>query len=337
MRLRLDQLEAHLTGRLLPIYLLFGDEPQQQMEAGDAIRNHARAQGYSDRQTFHVDRSFDWATLSAASDALSLFAEQRLLELRIPTGKPGDAGAKALVAYAANPPTADLLLISCGKLDKRQQQSKWFKALEQQGAVVPIWPLSGRDLEAWLDRRLVERGVQAPAAAASLLAERVEGNLLAAAQEVDKLHLLYGSEPLSLEQIEEAVADNARYDLFELVDTALLGDQVRCVRMIGGLRQEGVEPVLVLWALLRELRALTKMAAEVVRAGSIEGVISSHRVWSNRQRPVRMALQRHSLGRWRLLLLRAGHIDRILKGAEPGNGWDELQQLLLLMAGRRIL
>lgn len=335
MKLRFDQLEAHLQKGLQPIYLLSGDEPLQLMEAGDAIRRHARENGYGEREVMHAESGFDWNNLLAASGSMSLFAEQRLLELRLPTGKPGKEGGAVLADYAANPPPDTLLLIISGKIERASQNSKWFKALDSAGATLTVWPIDPPALPGWVSQRMRSRGMQPSPEAAQLLAERVEGNMLAAAQEVEKLLLLYGEGEISAEQVEEGVADSARYDIFELVDTALLGDVPRTTRVMQGLRGEGVEPILVLWALLREIRAMVQMAAEMARGLGAEQAMAGQRVWDKRKPPVRAGLQRHNLNRWQLLLRRAGRIDRMIKGVEAGNPWDELLQLALLMAGVR--
>jgi len=337
MRLRAEQLPSHVEKPLLPIYLVSGDEPLQLNEATDALRAAARAQGYSEREVLQVETGFDWSALAAAGSNLSLFAERRLIELRMPSGKPGDAGSKALSAYAAAATLDNLLLISCGKLDKQQQKSKWFTALEGAGAVIQIWPVEPPALPGWIGQRLRSRGLQPTVEAAQLLAERVEGNLLAAAQEVEKLALLCGAGPLDAEQVRSAVADSARYDVFELADTALAGDGARCARVLEGLRGEGDEPVLILWALVREVRALAQIAAGQAGGTPLDTLLQQHKVWDKRKPLYLAALKRHNLRRWRALLRRAARLDRICKGAEPGNPWDELLQFSLLMAGVRIV
>lgn len=323
---------------LLPVYLVSGDEPLQSGEAVDAIRGAARARGFTERQVMHAEGGFDWNSLLAASDTLSLFAERRIIELRLPGGKPGDAGAKALTAYVERPSPDDLLIIVSGKLDKRQQQSKWFKALDSIGAVIQIWPVEREALPAWIRQRLLARGLQADPDAVALLAERVEGNLLAAAQEVEKLYLLHGQGRIGAAEVGEMVADSARFDIFGLVDAALEGNAERFVRMLQGLRGEGVEPVLVLWALARELRSLANMAWGLSKGEAMEQVLRSHRVWDKRRAAVSAALRRHrGPSRWDRLVARAARIDRIIKGSEPGNAWDELIQLGLLAAGVRVV
>ena len=338
MKLRLEQLAAQLQKGLGSIYLLSGDEPLQMMEAADAIRQQARQNGVNEREVLHAAATgFDWNTLSAAANTLSLFAEQRLIELHLPSAKPGNEGSKALCEYAARPPADTVLLVLCGKLDKSAQNSKWVKALEQAGILMQFWPIKPEELSAWVKQRMQSRGLSAAHDAASLLAERVEGNMLAAAQEVEKLLLLYGPTQLTLEQVEEGVANSARYNVFELVDTALLGDAARSSRVLHGLYGEGIEPILILWALLREIRSLCIMAEQLEQGQPLGQVLAAQRVWDNRKAAVTAALKRHRAGNWQRLLRLGGRIDRIIKGAETGNPEDELLQLTLLIAGVRLV
>jgi DNA polymerase-3 subunit delta len=337
VKLRLDQLHDHLQQGLRPLYLLSGDEPLQLGEAADAIRAAARAQGFAERQVLHVEAGFDWNSLAAASNTLSLFAEQRLLDLRLPGGKPGKEGGAALSDYAAKPAPDTVLLISSGKLDKSAQNSKWYKSLDAVGVTLQVWPVEAPALPQWVAQRMRARGMSASAEAARLLAERVEGNMLAAAQEIEKLRLLYGESSIDAPMVEEGVADSARYDIFELVDTALLGDSARVARVMEGLKGEGVEPILILWALVREIRVLEEMAWEMEHGASVDAVMKSRWVWEKRKPAVRAGLKRHNARRWSQLLRRAVRIDRMVKGAEQGNPRDELVQLALLMAGVRLV
>lgn len=337
MRLRPDQLDGHLRQRLNPVYLLSGDEPLQIQEAADAIRAAARAQGFSERQVLHVESSFDWGLLAAEANALSLFAERKIIDLRIPSAKPGDKGSKALVEYTARPPEDNLLLITAGKLEREQQNSKWFKAIDGCGVVVQVWPLDHKALPGWIEQRLAARGLSATPEAVALLAERVEGNMLAAAQEVEKLAMLYGEGKLDVEAVRGAVADSSRYDVFELADAALAGDAARCARILEGLRGEGDEPVLILWALVREIRTLALISAAQANGTPLDALFSEHRIWDKRKPLFRAALGRHPARRWQQLLRRAARTDRVCKGMEQGSPWDELLQLSLLMAGTRIV
>ena len=336
MKLRFEQLAAHLKKPLAPIYLVHGDEPFQAGEAADAVRGAARAQGFEDRELFHADKGFDWTQLAAAADSFSLFGGRRVLEVRLPTGKPGDAGAKALTAYAERPPQDTVLLVLSGKLDSAQQRSKWFRALEGAGVTVSVWPVEAGRLPQWLQARMQARGLQPEPAAVALLAERVEGNLLAADQEIEKLRLLHGAGPVDVAAVAAAVSDSARYDVFALVDAAMQGDAARTARILQGLREEGQEPVLVLWALSRELRQALAVATAIAAGTSADAAMSQQRVWDKRKPVVAAALKRHRIPAWQALLRRAGLVDRVIKGARPGRPWDELLQLSLGLAGVRL-
>lgn len=339
MKLKPDQLKSHFAksqpGGMAPVYLVGGDEPLQVGEACDAICARARELGYGGREVMYVETSFDWGALHAAANSLSLFSERRIIELRLPTGKAGDAGSKALVEYAQRPADDAVLLVITGKLDKAVMSSKWVGALDKVGVVMQVWPVEVRQLPAWITQRMRARGMQPDAEAASLLAERVEGNLLAAAQEIEKLFLLHGPVSINVHAIAEAVVDSARFDVYGLVDSALVGDAARTARMLHGLRGEGIEPVLVLWALAREIRSLAQMAYEIHAGTAMDQVLTVHRVWDVRKPLIKSGLKRNTLMQWQAMLRHAGQIDRIIKGVMPGNAWDEMLQLILWMAGAR--
>jgi len=342
MKLNAAQLDSHLEGNLAPVYILSGDEILLVQEAADAIRKAARDKGFSERQVMHADKSFDWNGLLDAGDTMSLFAEQRLIELRLPTGKPGTAGRKILEAWAERPPEDTVLLIITGKLEASVPKTKWYKALDGLGQSITIWPLDSQHLTGWVGGRMRANGMQPDAAAVELLTQRVEGNLLAAAQEIDKLQLLHGSGPVTVDDIDDAVTDNARFDIYRLVDTALGGDAAYSQRMLNRLREEGVEPVLVLWVLTRECRSLAGMATECAEgrgrpeASRVDQVMTRYRVWQKRKLLIKKALMRYGPRRWQALLVVAGRIDRLIKGQATGNVWDELLQLCLALAGLEI-
>jgi len=328
-----NKLEADLARALAPIYLVSGDDPLQTMEAADRIRACARENGFQDRTVFTVERGFDWQELAAAGANLSLFAERRLLELRMNSAKPGTAGAKALSAYAASPPDDNLLLILAPKLDKATLRTAWVRSLDKAGVVVQIWPLDRRQLPRWVAGRMIAQGLRPAQGAAELIADRVEGNLLAADQEIRKLALLLGKGNVSAEQVARAVTDSARYDVFGLVDAVDEGDPARAHRILSGLRGEGVEPVLVLWALARELRALAAVCWKVSH-GTAEGdAMRAAGIWPRRQPLARRVLQRHPLSSLHGLLRQCALTDRIIKGAAPGRPWPSLTDLVSAMAG----
>lgn len=337
MRLRFESLSSHVKQALLPIYWVSGDEPFQMDEACKQLRQAAQQQGFSERQVFHVDRGFDWSQLRQSADSLSLFAERKLIELRLPTGKPGTEGSKALQQYTAQAPDDTLLLIVSGKLEPAAQKSKWFTAVEKAGAVTQVWPIEAARLPQWLVRRLQIRGLQATPEALRLLSERSEGNLLAADQELEKLLLLYGPGKLDVPQVQAAVTDSARFDIFDLVDESLAGHSERLCRVLFGLRGEGVEPVLVLWALEREIRGLAQMARRCAEGASPDQAMASQRVWEKRKPLIRKALSRSQANQWERLLIQCGRLDRLLKGQAAGRTWDELLELALSMAGQPAL
>lgn len=338
MKIRPDQLKSHLQQNLRSIYFVSGDEALQVMEATDALRATARTQGYSEREVLEVDAHFDWQQLLDAGNSMSLFADKRILDLRLPTGKPGKQGSDVLQAYAARPADDAVLIISAGKLESAAKNSKWFKSLDDAGVVIQCWPINIAELPRWIDQRMRERGMQPENGAAALLAERVEGNLLAAAQEIDKLLLLYGAAntdmaPISVQQVLDAVADSARYSVYDLVDAALAADVARAARMVAGLQAEGEALTLVVWALSREVRSLLAMSesdlapdAAVIKAG----------VWENRRALMGKALRRHPTARWKQFLKRCARLDKMSKGMEPGfksdRAWDELLILVTQIA-----
>jgi len=336
MRVRPEQLANHLARGLAPLYLVHGDEPLQIRESLDTIRSTARDQGYDERMVFEAERGFDWNRLRVEAASLSLFAAKRLLELRLSGGKPGDQGARALKDYAAQTPSGVSLVVSTGKLESSAMRSAWVKALDAAGVVVQARALDPRQLPRWVQTRATASGIRLSAEAARLLAERGEGNMLACAQEIDKLGLLYGQQDVGLEQVAAAVFDSARYTLFALIDSALAGDPARTARILRGLRAEGTEPALVLWALGRELRPLCSMAHGLARDEPVEKVMADHKVWESRMGLVRSALRRHPLSSLQGLLRKVGAVDRVVKGAQAGTPWDELGHLSLELAGAAI-
>lgn len=340
MKLAPAQLGKHLQGPLAPVYIVSGDEPLLCQEALDTLRTAARAQGFDERQVFAADANFDWGSLLQAGASLSLFAQRRLLELRLPSGKPGDKGAAALIEYCNRPAEDTLLLISLPKLDGNQQKSKWGSALVNGKSTqfIQIWPVEAAQLPQWIRQRLAQAGLAAQADAVELIAARVEGNLLAAAQEIEKLKLLAEDNQVTLDTVQAAVADSARFDVFGLVDAILQGDASHALRILEGLRGEGVEPPVILWALARELRSLANVSRQFSQGVPLDKAFSSARppIWDKRRPLVSKALQRLSASRWNQLLQDAQHLDAQIKGQAEGSVWTGLSRLTLLMAGQRL-
>lgn len=335
MQINADQLTSHLKRGLAPVYFVYGEESLLVEESCQAIREAARAAGYLDRQSLTVESGFDWNGLYASTQSLSLFSERRLIELRLPTGKPGEAGAKILSEIVAQPPADTVLLVSAGKLDKATREAKWAKALEGAGVAVVAWPLEAAQWPAWIRRRMEAKGLKPGAGVVDLLAHLMEGNLLACAQEIDKFSLRFGSGEVGLDDIEDNLGDNARYNVFALADASLRGEAAAVARILESLRTEGVEPVLVLWALTREVRELAQMASQIAAGQSLAQVLDARRVWAKRKPLVSAALKRLSPEASQDLLRRAARTDRILKGRGRGDGWQELQCLALGMCGLR--
>lgn len=327
MRLSADQLRGALERGLKHVYLVSGDEPLLVGEAADAVRGAARAAGYADRSVFFIERGFSWEELRQSLQSLSLFAERRLFELRMPGGKP-DKGAQALIDIATKPPPDVITLILTEKLDRKTSESPWVRAVEQHGAWIPVWPVSADSLPAWLDARARSLGLVLEPAAARLIVERVEGNLLAAKQELDMLALLAGGKPIGAALVLGAIGDSARYDVFQLAEAAAAGDAARALRVLVGLRSEGAEPTLILWALVRELRGLWQ-ARERERIDSR----APGGGWNQAAKPSPRALRR--LGKMPLgeLLREAARTDRTIKGIAPGDAWSSITALTMGMAG----
>jgi DNA polymerase-3 subunit delta len=332
MRLRTEQLVNHLQQQLAPVYLLSGDEPLQMQEAADAIRLAARKQAYSEREILDQGAGFDWSSLHSAAESLSLFGEKRLLELRLSSGKLGMEGGKAISAYCERPAIDTILLITLPKLDRAQLNSKWCQAVDRLGVVTQIWPVEGRRLLPWIEQRLRRAELIPEAGVVEMLADRVEGNLLAASQEIDKLLLLYGQGVITPERLIEAVADSARFDIFSLVDTLLEGDISKGLRMLQGLKGEGIAAPVVLWAISREIRLLAEMGFEISLGEGMDKVMAKHRVWDRRKPILRKALQRR-VDHWQRLLADCAEADRAIKGMSGADPWLLFQQLARGMAG----
>ena len=333
MQIKPQDLVQHLRKNLASIYVLSGDEPLQVEEALDNIRMHAKAQGFEEKLRFDAGTGFDWESLRQSANSLSLFAERRILDLRLPTGKPGDKGAKVLAQYADDPSPDNLLIVSAPKLDPPSKRSAWYKALDKAGACVQFWPIDSARLPTWIRQRARNANLQIYEPAARLLAERVEGNLLACAQEIEKLSLLYPAGVVDLDAVMKSVGDSARYNVFDCVDAALAGQTARVVRIVHGLRDDGTEPILVSWAITREVRTLEAISTERDRGGDIGQLLDQHRIWDKRKRQAAAALQRLSTRHLREMLEVSARIDRIMKGAEFGNTWDELMYLASRLSG----
>jgi DNA polymerase-3 subunit delta len=332
-KLRPEQLSAALVKNLASIYLISGDEPLLIQEACDAVRRAARQAGFTERELYHCDANFDWGQVLSSANSLSLFAERKIIELRIPNGKPGDKGGKVLQEYVQSPAPDNLLLIVTNKLDGASQKSKWFKTVEDAGVHVQVWPVTAPQLPRWIGQRLQQVGLQADSSAIELLASRIEGNLLAAAQEIEKLKLLAQDSVISYELMASVVADSARYDVFGLTDKALHGDARAAVKTLQGLKTEGTEPINVLWAVTRDIRSLVQISMAVSQGKPFEMAARQAGIWDKRQPLIQTALRRFKPAQLQQLLRKANGIDKAIKGMRNAEPWDELLDLILNLAG----
>ena len=346
MQLGLEQLGAHLQRGLRSLYTLHGDEPLLIQEAADAIRLAARAQGFSERSTHMVSGAhFDWSAVLAAGSSLSLFADRQIVEIRIPSGKPGKEGSAPLQQLAEQSRGNDdlLTLLILPRLDKATRSSAWFMALENHGVTIAVEPVSRQALPEWIARRLGAQGQRVAVGVAGqqalhFFADRVEGNLLAAHQEIQKLALLYPAGELSLEQIEAAVMNVARYDVFKLSEAVLSGQVQRTQRMIDGLRAEGEAEVLVHYALSEEIRALKRVKDAIAQGRPLPLALRENRIWGPRERLFERVLPRLDDTSLAALLQAAHWVDGIVKGLKqtdwPQDPWQALHRLAQMLCQR---
>lgn len=327
MLLRADQLSAHLERPLAPVYVVHGDEPLLVIEAADAIRSAARKQGFDERDVLTVLPGFNWNELLQAAGNLSLFGGRKLIDLRIPTGKPGRDGSEALQAYCQHQTPDTVLLVTLPGLDWSEEKAAWVKALSEAGVALKLVPPMLAELPAWIAGRLARQDQRADPEALRFIAERVEGNLLAAHQEILKLGLLFPAGELELRQVQDAVLNVARFDLDGLREALLAGDLSRLSRTLEGLQQEGEAPPLVLWAMTEEVRALAQVRAGLDDGRPLDTLLRDARVWGPRQAAFKRATRRVDGPTARSALEQASRIDRMIKGLGTGDVWVEFLRL----------
>ena len=320
-------------GTLHPVYLIAGPETLRVLEAADAVRKQARAQGISEREIFDAEgRDFDWDTLEASFNAPSLFSAQRVVEVRLPTGKPGKDGAEVISKFCANPPPDVILLITAGDWSKAHH-GKWTDAISRIGVIAVAWAIKPHELAGWVESRLRAKGLRADSGAVQILVERVEGNLLAAAQEIDKLVLLSDGDAINAERMQSFVADAARYDVFRLTDAMLGGQGAQVARVLAGLRAEGDVVAGLMPMVVKEILRTAALACVQARGGNLGAEMKAQGIWESRQAPFKRALQRHANpARWDRFVAEASRIDRIAKGRGDGDAWVAMERLLLAIA-----
>jgi DNA polymerase-3 subunit delta len=321
------ELAHHLHAPLKPLYTIYGEETLLVLEAADQLRTAARMQGYSEREVLTVESGFQWAQLIYANQSLSLFSNKKMIELRIPTGKPGSEGSNALISYAECLSSDTLTLILLPKLDKATLNSKWFKALASKGECIAAQPIQRTHLPAWIQGRLKAQQQSLQADALAFLCDRVEGNLLAAHQEIQKLALLFPPGEISLSTLQDAIVNAAKYDIFKLTEALLQGDPVRFTRMLRGLLAEGEAPNLILWVITDEIRTLLKVGQGRARGASMAELCRTHRIWGDKAKWIEPMLAQLTSQQLKRALLEAARIDAMIKGLLPGQVEDALEAL----------
>ncbi|MBV1870074.1 MAG: DNA polymerase III subunit delta [Gammaproteobacteria bacterium] len=333
MKLRFDQVSQNLKNGLAPIYIVSGDVPLLVQECCDQIKHSAKVAGFSEYQRFHIDKQFNWNELYQSTQSLSLFGDKNLIELRMPNGKPNDTGKNFLKGYVKKSDGDNLIILVTSKLDAAVQRSAWFKAIENAGVLIQIWPIEIERLPQWIHQRMRQAGLEPNKAAIQLIAEKVEGNLLAASQEIEKLRLLNGEGPIDEKLVLAAITDSARYDIFQLVETAQLGNTAKAIKILHGLKDEGYETTLVLWAITRELRSLAGMAAKLATGSTIHQVFQEYRVWDKRKPAIQASLKRLSTKDIGQLIQKARNADLAIKGLEKNDPWLIFSDIILCLSG----
>lgn len=332
MQISSEDLARHFGSPLKPLYVIHGDAPLLAIEAADMLRSNAREAGYSEREVLIVEQHFKWEALREAAQSLSLFASRKIIDLRIPSGKPGVEGGQALQDYAARLPADVLTLVILPKLEGAALKSQWFTALAREGVVITADDVPRSALPRWIAGRLQRQSQSAAPDTLEFLADRCEGNLLAAFQEISKLALLYPAGEVSFEQVKDAVMDVARYDIFKLSEAMLGGNAARFAHILDGLRAEGTATPLVLWALSEDVRTLGRVLRNLQLGSQLANALRDARVWGPRQQLIGAAARRCRPPMVERAILHAARVDKIIKGLRPGDAWDELLQLGLRFA-----
>jgi DNA polymerase III subunit delta len=326
LKLSLETLRTHLAGEPARAYLVSGDEALLVGEAADAIRARVKRAGFDEREVFFIERVGDWDAVRATSNNLSLFGSRKLIEIRLPSGKPGVGGANALVALLSNVSPDNVYLMLTGKLEREQANSAWVKAFESTGAWLPVWPVELARLPQWLRARAASLELEIEDDAVRFIIDRTEGNLLAAHQELEKLKLGAAGKRIDLAAVQASIGDSARFDVFQLGEAALGADVPRALRILAGLRSEGVEPTLALWSIAREIHNVWGTTQQ----GPARG-------WQKPSAALENAKRRAAKLPFARLAVRTSRADRMIKGQQRGDAWDEMALMVVEFAGRRAL
>lgn len=336
MKVKPEQLSQHLNNSNSNTYLVTGDEPLIVEESCDLIRQHLKARQFDEREVLHVEAGFKWEYLLECANALSLFAQNRLIEIRLGSQKINKAAAKILQEYLTFAPPENTLLIIADKLDGAAKKSAWFKSIDQQGTIVEVWPIQSGQLANWIKQRAAAKGLQLNSDATNLLCERIEGNLLAAKQEIDKLELLQSEAPLSAEDIVNAVSDSSRYDVFSLIDAIVFAQSERSIKILEVIKQEGVEPTIILWAISREIRLIHSIKTGLNQGTNYEALCNKHRVWGAKKQHLNKAANRLDFGKLEHCLRQCNQVDQIIKGLIDNDHWLILTDIVLTLSGSKL-
>lgn len=336
MKIKPEQLGSQVSKSLSPVYLITGDEPLLAEESSDLLRQSLQQQGFTEREVLHVDGSFSWEYLLECANALSLFAEKKVIELRLGSSKLNKKASEILQQYLSNPAPDNILLIIADKLDGSSKKSAWFKAIDKAGVIVEIWPVEIDQLPNWIRQRAAQIELQLDEEAIQLLCDRIEGNLLAAKQELSKLSLLFSNQLVTAEAVIDAVSDSSRYDIYGLADAALQGQPARCSKILQVLHQDGTEPPVVLWALSKELRSLAAIQQAQQSGKSFDAVCQQERIWGKRKPLARQAARRVSPEQINTGLQLCANVDKIVKGMLPGDPWMLLSSIALILSGHPV-
>lgn len=329
MKIYPNQLNAQLNKTLSPVYLIAGDEHLLVQESRDAVIKHAKNEGFSTTSPLQTTKDFSWESFLYESRTQSLFSQKTVLELRLQSPKIGKPGGNAILEYLESPPPDKILVIISPKLDSSVSKTKWYTAIDKAGVVVSAWPIERAQLPDWIKQRMAQAGLSTDLQGLNIIADFTEGNLLATAQTIEKLRLIHGSGKISAENITNSMGDSSRFDIFQLVDTTLAGSAQKSIHILERLREEGIDPILILWAITREVRTLMNMHYGLQKGQSIDQLYRQNGIWNKKQPIIRKALNQLSIPQLQNCLKQAETIDRIIKGLEKGNAWDGMVSLIL--------
>ncbi len=330
MKIYPDKLQGQLSREILSLYIVSGDEPLLVQESCDLIREVLKKGEFSERDLFHVDNNFDWKQVTYSNGSMSLFAEKKIIELRMSSTKPGKEGAVALTELCQSISEDNCVLLVMPRVDAATQRTKWFKTIEGLGGFIQLWPVDAKQLPRWIDNRFKRAGLTASRDAVQALVEKIEGNLLAAVQEIERMKLCSSTGRIEIDEVMGGVADSSRYDVFQLIDAALEGNTSRVVKILDGLQLEGIEPLFLNNMLAREIRNLSAMAHKIDQGQPVDAVMRSGRIWDKRKAPVAAGLRRHRATDLEQMQSRLLRVDRMVKGLEvTGRPWDELASMVV--------